>query len=77
MLVLSRFAGAAEQLTDALIVNPYDEERVAATLGRALEMPLKERQARWQSNIDVIRRHDIDAWRRNFLRVLARAPFSL
>jgi trehalose 6-phosphate synthase len=77
VLVLSRFAGAAEQLTDALIVNPYDEERVAATLGRALEMPRKERQARWKSTIDVIRRHDVEAWRRDFLRVLARAPFSL
>jgi trehalose 6-phosphate synthase len=77
VLVLSRFAGAAEQLTNALIVNPYDEERVAATLGRALEMPRKERQARWKSTIDIIRRHDNEAWRRNFLRVLARAPFSL
>jgi trehalose 6-phosphate synthase len=77
VLVLSRFAGAAEQLTDSLIVNPYDEDRVAATLGRALEMSRKERRARWKSTIDVIRRHDINAWQRNFLRVLARAPFSL
>jgi trehalose 6-phosphate synthase len=76
VLVLSRFAGAAEQLTDALIVNPYNEEMVAATLGRALEMPLKERQARWKASMDVVSRQDIDAWRRNFLRVLARAPFS-
>ncbi len=77
VLILSRFAGAAEQLVDALIVNPYDEDRVASTLGRALEMPLKERQARWKSTMNVIRRHDIDSWRRRFLAVLARAPFSL
>jgi trehalose 6-phosphate synthase len=76
VLVLSRFAGAAEQLTNALIVNPYDEERVAATLGRALEMTLKERQGRWRATMDVIRRHDIVAWRKNFLRVLNRAPFT-
>ncbi len=77
VLVLSRFAGAAEQLSSALIVNPYDEERVAASIGRALEMPRKERRARWRTALDVIRRHDIDAWQRNFLRVLNRAPFSL
>lgn len=77
VLVLSRFAGAAEQLTSALIVNPYDDERVAANLGRALEMPLKERRARWRTSLEVIRRHDVDSWRRNFLRVLGRAPFTL
>jgi trehalose 6-phosphate synthase len=76
VLVLSRFAGAAEQLTNALIVNPYDEEQVAATLGRALEMSRKERQGRWRASMDVIRKHDIVAWRRNFLRVLAHAPFA-
>ena len=77
VLILSRFAGAAEQLVDALIVNPYDEDRVASTLGRALEMPLNERQARWKSTMNVIRRHDIDSWRRRFLSVLDRAPFCL
>jgi trehalose 6-phosphate synthase len=76
VLVLSRFAGAAEQLTNALIVNPYDEEQVAATLGRALEMTLKERQGRWRATMDVIRRQDIVAWRKNFLSVLDRAPFK-
>jgi len=76
VLVLSRFAGAAEQLTNALIVNPYDEEQVAATLGRALEMSLTERRGRWRATMDVIRRQDIVAWRRNFLRVLDRAPFT-
>jgi len=77
VLVLSHFAGAAEQLTSALIVNPYDEEQVAATLGRALEMSLKERRARWQAAMNVIRRNDVSVWRRNFLRVLRRAPFTL
>ncbi len=77
VLVLSRFAGSAEQLTSALIVNPYDEEQVAATLGRALDMPLKERCARWQAAMSVIKRTDVTAWRRSFLRVLQRAPFSL
>ncbi|MDX1484420.1 MAG: alpha,alpha-trehalose-phosphate synthase (UDP-forming) [Alphaproteobacteria bacterium] len=77
VLVLSRFAGAAEQLSSALIVNPYDDERVAASLGRALEMPRKERRARWRAAYEVVCRHDIEAWRRSFLRVLGRAPFSM
>jgi len=77
VLVLSRFAGAAEQLTSALIVNPYDEETVAATLGRALEMSKKERRARWQAAMDVVRKQDIHHWSRSFLRTLRRAPFTL
>jgi trehalose 6-phosphate synthase len=76
VLILSRFAGAAEQRSSALIVNPYDEEQVAATLRRAIEMPRKERHERWKAAMDVVRRSDIDAWRGSFLRVLRRAPFS-
>src|SRR4029077_856142 len=49
VLVLSRFAGAAEQLTDALIVNPYDAEAVANCIHQGLIMPLEERQARHKS----------------------------
>jgi len=46
VLVLSEFAGAAAELTDALIVNPYDLDSVAATIHDALEMPEPERRAR-------------------------------
>ena len=46
VLVLSRFAGAAEELTDALLVNPYDPDDIAEAMHAALEMPLEERQAR-------------------------------
>jgi len=77
VLVLSRFAGAAEQLTSALVVNPYDHDQVAATLGRALEMSRKERRARWQAAIATVRRHDVTHWLRSFIRALERAPFSL
>jgi len=48
VLVLSRFAGAAYQLQDALIVNPYDIEEVADAIYQALVMPLDERKARWK-----------------------------
>lgn len=46
VLVLSRFAGAAEELSDAILVNPYDPDDIAEAMNAALEMPLEERQAR-------------------------------
>jgi trehalose 6-phosphate synthase len=49
VLVLSQFAGAARELTEALIVNPYDLDEAAAALAAALRMPLEERRARMRS----------------------------
>ena len=49
VLILSRFAGAAEDLTEALIVNPYDAEEIAAAMHIGLTMSLAERQRRWQA----------------------------
>ncbi len=70
VLVLSRFAGAAEQLEDALLVNPYDIDGTADTIQRALQMPLEERQARHQKLLKNIREHDVHWWRREFLNAL-------
>jgi len=67
VLVLSEFAGAAEQLTDALIVNPHDTYKVAETIYHALEMPLEERQARWEKLRDIVVAQDIEWWRHKFL----------
>jgi trehalose 6-phosphate synthase len=72
VLVLSRFAGAAMELTDALLVNPADTEEVADALQRALSMPLAERQERWRSMMAVLGEHDITAWRTSFLHALRR-----
>ncbi|MBL8701931.1 MAG: trehalose-6-phosphate synthase [Alphaproteobacteria bacterium] len=74
VLVLSRFAGAAAELEDALIVNPMDVERVAAALDRALTMPLAERQERWRRLVAAMRRNDEAAWRNGFLAALDAAP---
>src|SRR5882762_7654891 len=49
VLLLSRFAGAARELTEALVVNPYDLEGVADTLRSALMMPLREQQERMRA----------------------------
>ena len=70
VLVLSRFAGAAEELTDAIIVNPHDIEGMADAMQTALHMPLKERRRRWSAMFDWLCEHDIIAWQRSFLDVL-------
>ncbi|MDO9402838.1 MAG: alpha,alpha-trehalose-phosphate synthase (UDP-forming) [Polaromonas sp.] len=71
VLVLSRFAGAAEQLEHALLVNPYDIDGTAEVIQQALQMPLEERQARHQKLLYRIRRQDVHWWRKAFLEALA------
>lgn len=71
VLVLSRFAGAAEQLEHALMVNPYDIDGTAEVIQQALQMPLQERQARHQQLLARIRREDVHWWRKRFLDALA------
>jgi trehalose 6-phosphate synthase len=73
VLVLSRFAGAAQELKEALIVNPYDIEAVGESLQEALHIPLDERRDRWAAMYERLRRHDITAWRKAFLADLAEA----
>ena len=71
VLVLSSLAGAAVELTDAVIVNPHDRDDVADGLATAINMPLDERQARHQAMIDVLRKNDITAWRTRFVDALS------
>jgi trehalose 6-phosphate synthase len=73
VLVLSRFAGAAEQLPDALLVNPYDTEGTANAIHLALQMPAEERRIRHQAQMAVIREYDVHWWCRSFLDTLAKA----
>ena len=70
VLVLSRFAGAAQELTEALLVNPFDGEQMVEALRQALTMPLGERKRRWQHMIEHLRVHDVTAWRKDFLQAL-------
>ena len=70
VLVLSRFAGAAEQLKEALLVNPYDTSGMADTIERALKMPLEERRERHQQLLQRIRTQDVHWWRKSFLQTL-------
>jgi len=70
VLVLSCFAGAAAEMTGALIVNPHDIAGMAEALERALSMTLPHRQARHQENIEVLRKNNLGVWRESFLRDL-------
>ena len=70
VLILSEFAGAAQQLTDAVLVNPYSAEEVSDAIRIALKMPQKERIRRWEQLIVSVRDDDVVRWRESFLRSL-------
>jgi trehalose 6-phosphate synthase len=74
VLVLSRFAGAAQECKEALLVNPYDPDSVAAALGQALAMSLAERRERYDSLFRTLSHNDIIHWATGFLAKLERAP---
>ena len=67
VLVLSQFAGAADQLPGALVVNPFDLAQMAEALEKALSMPLAERQARHADMMVPLRKNNLSVWRDAFL----------
>ena len=73
VLVLSRFAGAAESLSDALIVNPYNIPETADAIKVALEMPLAERKQRHGKLLETITKENSAQWSANFLTHLTAA----
>jgi trehalose 6-phosphate synthase len=70
VLVLSKFAGAAEELEEALIVNPYNIDDMANAMQAALKMPLRERKQRHNALFSRIMKRDVRQWRKAFLKVL-------
>jgi alpha,alpha-trehalose-phosphate synthase [UDP-forming] len=68
LLVLSRFAGAYDELRDAVIVNPYDIEGMAERIHDALQLTVDQRRRRMRRMRDVVRRNDIYWWLERFLR---------
>jgi trehalose 6-phosphate synthase len=72
VLVLSQFAGAAAELTAALLVNPHDADDIADAIEKALAMPLRERRERHAQMMSVLRRNSLSAWRDRFLGDLSR-----
>ena len=70
VLILSRFAGAADEFREALLVNPYDPDAVGAAIARAVAMPRDERKARHQELYAALLRNDISTWGDTFLKAL-------
>ena len=70
VLVLSKFAGAADELDAALQVNPHDIDGMARTIATALTMPLTERRMRWEAMMAKLRRGTIQQWFADFVEEL-------
>ncbi len=67
VLILSTFAGAAHELSDALLVNPYDVQQLASAILRGLEMPQEEQVARMRRMRQIVREHNIFRWAAHLL----------
>jgi trehalose 6-phosphate synthase len=74
VLILSRFAGAAEQMKDALLVNPHSAEEISDALGQALAMPLDERIRRWENLMADVEQRDVTWWLARFTAALRKEP---
>jgi trehalose 6-phosphate synthase len=70
VLVLSKFAGAANELDTALLVNPHDIDGMARTIATALSMPLTERRMRWEAMMVKLRASTIQGWFADFVDAL-------
>jgi len=70
VLVLSKFAGAANELDTALLVNPHDIDGMARTIATAVSMPLAERRLRWEAMMVKLRAGTIQQWFADFVDTL-------
>lgn len=76
VLVLSKFAGAANELDAALLVNPHDIDGMARTIATALSMPLAERRMRWEAMMTKLRGGTIQQWFADFTDALAESQLD-
>jgi trehalose-6-phosphate synthase len=77
VLILSTFAGAALELADALLVNPYDITQLARAIHRALEMPEREQTERMQRMRHIVRQHNVYRWAAHLLSDLTEIRIEL
>ena len=71
VLILSQFTGAARELRDALIVNPYDIEQMAEAIRSALEMDPAEQRVRMRKMREMLKENNIYRWAANLIAALA------
>ncbi len=76
VLILSRFAGAAQQMQDAVLVNPHSADDVASAIRTALDMPREERKERYDKLIGTVRDENVQRWTQNFIADLTARPRS-
>jgi trehalose 6-phosphate synthase len=74
VLILSRFTGAARELRDAILVNPYDLDETAEAIRTAVTMPVEERAARMSRMRQAVHEHNIYRWAGLLLNDLSRIP---
>ncbi|HXJ06120.1 MAG TPA: trehalose-6-phosphate synthase [Candidatus Acidoferrum sp.] len=67
VLILSTFAGAAHELSDALLINPYNVQQLSDAIHRAIEMPEDQQSLRMQRMRQIVREHNIYRWAANLL----------
>ena len=70
VLILSRFAGAAAQMREALVVNPFSREDVSEAIKQGLSMRKAERIRRWEILMDGVRKDNVATWRDSFVAAL-------
>ncbi len=70
VLILSEFAGASEELFNAIIVNPYDTQAVVDAIDQGLTMPVRERYDRMRAMHDRVLEYDSNAWAQGFIAEL-------
>ena len=67
VLILSRFAGAAQQLEDAVLVNPHSPDDVAHAIGKALDMKIAARRARYDRMVRTVHDDNVEKWTEDFV----------
>ncbi|HEX6332675.1 MAG TPA: trehalose-6-phosphate synthase [Flavisolibacter sp.] len=71
VLILSRFAGASQELHGALVINPYDIEKAAEAIRNAIEMPAEQQQLKMKQMRRMVMSHNVYAWAAEILRSMA------
>ncbi len=76
MLILSPFTGAARELTDAILVNPYATDHLAEAIKEALEMPVGEKQRRMRRMRAVVQENNVYKWAADIITEMAKLEFG-
>jgi trehalose 6-phosphate synthase len=75
VLILSRFTGAARELTDAILINPFNVEEGAAAIHEAIEMPQEERHKRMERMRSIVAASNIYRWGGKIISELLKFDF--